>query len=49
MGFIQIYLRNANALDGNTSLDYLVATSGFTLAICPMKSMTPFGKDMNPN
>jgi hypothetical protein len=49
MAFIQIYLRNANALDGNISLDHLVVTSGFTLAICPTKSVRPFGKEINPN
>lgn len=49
MGFIQIYQRNATALDENISPEHREATSGFTLAICPTKSVSPFGKDMNPN
>jgi hypothetical protein len=46
MGLIRICLRNANALDGNTSLDHLVVTSGFTLTICPTKFVRPFGKEI---
>jgi hypothetical protein len=42
-------LRNSNRLDGNTSPDHLIATSGFTLAIYPRKSVRPFGKEMSPN